>query len=47
MRFTAAGPNIPNELIDAQERGELLFFCAAGVCVPVNKQFDRTFSALF
>ncbi|MFV5348456.1 hypothetical protein [Acinetobacter soli] len=26
MRFTAAGPNIPNELIDAQERGELLFF---------------------
>lgn len=24
MRFTAAGPNIPNELIDAQKRGELL-----------------------
>ncbi|WP_288366225.1 hypothetical protein [uncultured Acinetobacter sp.] len=46
MRFTAAGPNIPNELIDAQERGELLFFVLQE-CVPVNKQFDRTFSALF
>lgn len=47
MRFTATGPNIPNELIDAQKRGEQLFFCGAGVSVPVNKQFDRTFSALF
>ncbi|ENV56078.1 MULTISPECIES: hypothetical protein [Acinetobacter] len=47
MRFTATGSNIPNELIDAQKRGELLFFCGAGVSVSVNKQFDRTFSALF
>lgn len=36
MRFTATGPNIPNELIDAQKRGELLFFCGAGVSVPAG-----------
>lgn len=36
MRFTVTGPNIPNELIDAQKRGELLFFCGAGVSVPAG-----------
>lgn len=36
MRFTATGPDIPNELIDAQKRGELLFFCGAGVSVPAG-----------
>lgn len=36
MRFIATGPNIPNELIDAQKRGELLFFCGAGVSVPAD-----------
>lgn len=36
MRFTATGPNIPNELIEAQKRGELLFFCGAGVSVPAG-----------
>lgn len=36
MRFTTTGPNIPNELIDAQKRGELLFFCGAGVSVPAG-----------
>lgn len=36
MRFTATGPNIPNELIEAQKNGELLFFCGAGVSVPAG-----------
>lgn len=36
MSFTATGPNIPNQLIDAQKRGELLFFCGAGVSVPAG-----------
>ena len=34
MRFTKTGPNIPDELIEAQRNGELLFFCGAGVSVP-------------
>ncbi|WP_343578982.1 SIR2 family protein [Acinetobacter sp.] len=36
MRFTKTGPNIPDELIDAQKNGELLFFCGAGVSVPAG-----------
>ncbi len=36
MRFTKTGPNIPNELIEAQKKGELLFFCGAGVSVPAG-----------
>ncbi|BAP35762.1 SIR2 family protein [Acinetobacter guillouiae] len=36
MRFTKSGPNIPNELIEAQKKGELLFFCGAGVSVPAG-----------
>ncbi|MDG6348498.1 SIR2 family protein [Luteimonas sp. 8-5] len=31
MRFVDAGPDIPSELIAAQERGETLFVCGAGV----------------
>lgn len=36
MKFTPTGPNIPNELIEAQRNGELLFFCGAGVSVPAG-----------
>lgn len=36
MRFTKNGPNIPQELIEAQKRGELLFFCGAGISCPVG-----------
>ncbi|MEI1691197.1 SIR2 family protein [Acinetobacter nosocomialis] len=36
MRFTKTGPNIPDELIEAQKKGELLFFCGAGVSVPAG-----------
>lgn len=31
MRFVEAGPDIPTHLIVAQERGETLFVCGAGV----------------
>ena len=31
MRFVEAGPDIPTDLIVAQERGETLFVCGAGV----------------
>lgn len=31
MRFTPDGPNVPATLIAAQERGEVLFVCGAGV----------------
>lgn len=36
MRFHEDGPNIPNELISAQRRGEVVFFCGAGVSVPAK-----------
>lgn len=36
MRFIKTGPNIPNKLIEAQKKGELLFFCGAGVSVPAG-----------
>ena len=31
MRFLADGPDIPNELLVARDRGEVIFFCGAGV----------------
>jgi hypothetical protein len=31
MKFTAAGPDIPDQLIAAQERGDVVFICGAGV----------------
>ena len=36
MRFQENGPNIPDELISAQRRGEVVFFCGAGVSVPAK-----------
>lgn len=36
MRFTKTGPNIPQELIEAQKNGELLFFCGAGISIPAG-----------
>lgn len=36
MRFVDTGPDIPNELIAAQERGETLFVCGAGVSRAVG-----------
>ncbi|NEK34255.1 SIR2 family protein [Rhizobium leguminosarum] len=31
MRFTPHGPSIPDELLFARDRGEVVFFCGAGV----------------
>ncbi|WP_288408865.1 SIR2 family protein [uncultured Herbaspirillum sp.] len=36
MRFHENGPNIPDELIAAQRKGEVVFFCGAGVSVPAR-----------
>ena len=31
MRFAADGPDIPGNLLDARDDGEVVFFCGAGV----------------
>jgi hypothetical protein len=31
MRFSAAGPSIPDELLIARDEGRVVFFCGAGV----------------
>lgn len=31
MRWTIGGPDLPPELLQAQEDGRLVFFCGAGV----------------
>lgn len=36
MRFLADGPNVPDELLVAHERGEVLFLCGAGVSMPAG-----------
>lgn len=41
MRFLDAGPNIPTELIVAQEKGETLFVCGAGVSRTVGLPLFR------
>ncbi len=34
MRFLADGPNIPDDLLEQRDRGNVVFFCGAGVSVP-------------
>lgn len=41
MRFVDNGPDIPSELIVAQERGETLFVCGAGVSRTVGLPLFR------
>ena len=36
MQFVANGPDVPDELIQAQETGNVVFFCGAGISVPAN-----------
>jgi hypothetical protein len=36
MRFFADGPNIPNELLEARDNGEVVFLCGAGVSMPAG-----------
>ena len=35
-RLIAGGPDIPAELIEKQEAGEMVFFCGAGISVPTG-----------
>jgi hypothetical protein len=36
MRFRADGPDIPDPLVSAQERGQVLFICGAGVSMHIG-----------
>ena len=36
MRFHSDGPDIPNELVAVQERGDIVFICGAGVSMTVG-----------
>ena len=36
MRFFADGPNIPDELLEARDRGNVVFLCGAGVSIPAG-----------
>lgn len=33
MRFFEDGPDIPDQLIEARENGEVVFFCGAGISI--------------
>jgi hypothetical protein len=41
MRFLPDGPDIPADLIAAQERGETIFICGAGVSRTVGLPLFR------
>lgn len=34
MKFLRSGPDIPADLIAAQERGDVVFICGAGMSLP-------------
>lgn len=36
MRFFENGPNIPNELLEERDNGNVVFFCGAGVSIPAK-----------
>ncbi len=36
MRFTASGPNIPDDLLNARDDGNVVFLCGAGISATVN-----------
>jgi hypothetical protein len=36
MRFLEDGPNIPDELLDARDNGNVVFFCGSGVSQPAG-----------
>ena len=40
MRFTADGPDIPNQLLRARDKGRVVFFCGAGVSLARAKLPD-------
>lgn len=36
MKFLAAGPNFPDELLEARDTGNVVFFCGAGISRPAG-----------
>jgi hypothetical protein len=36
MRFTENGPSLPNNLLNARDVGEVVFFCGAGISIPAG-----------
>ncbi len=36
MRFEAEGPDIPLALLEARDRGEVVFLCGAGISIPAG-----------
>ena len=36
MRFVRHGPDIPNELLESRDQGNVVFFCGAGVSYPTG-----------
>ncbi len=40
MRFLAAGPNFPDELLEARDAGNVVFFCGAGLSSPALPGFS-------
>lgn len=36
MRFAEDGPDLPDELLEARDRGEVVFICGAGVSMPAG-----------
>ncbi len=36
MQFVAKGPDIPDELLQAHEEGQVVFFCGAGISYPAG-----------
>ena len=41
MRFLPAGPDIPQELVASQEKGQTIFVCGAGVSRTVGLSLSR------
>ena len=46
MRFFADGPNIPDELLEARDRGNVVFLCGAGVSMPAGMPGFRRLAEL-
>jgi SIR2-like domain len=40
MRFLASGPNFPDELLEARDAGNVVFFCGAGISSPALPGFS-------
>ena len=36
MQFVTRGPDVPEQLLQAHEDGQVVFFCGAGVSVPAG-----------